>query len=141
MGAAKVIGGLLALVAGILSLLVALDLLIGIGIFGASISIYIGAIILAGEFYIYLGLIFAIIAIIGGIVGMAGKKAGGGIALIIAVIWLIGGFLASSVPLLFPMSAMLLWTGQIAIGGVGIISIEAIICLVGGILVLAGGSD
>ncbi|MHA1279909.1 MAG: hypothetical protein ACTSQ8_22135 [Candidatus Helarchaeota archaeon] len=142
MSGLRVVGGLLALAAGVLSLLVPLDLLVGIGIFDPTkLGFTYGLLALVnGDIYVYLGLIFAILAIIGGLVGMA-KKAGGGIALIIGIIWIIGGFIMVSVPILFPMSAMLLWTDQIVIGTTGVLTIEAILCLVGGILILASSSD
>jgi len=146
MGAAKAIGGILGLVSGVLVLLVALDLMIGLGIFGltATTMTYAALILLYGTTVIYINLVIAIIALLGGILGLAGKKAGGGLALAAGIIWLIGGFLIASVPYLLPFSAIMAWTDQIIIismPNVYFISIEAILCLVGGIMILAGGSD
>ncbi|NVM53200.1 MAG: hypothetical protein HWN66_05815 [Candidatus Helarchaeota archaeon] len=147
MGAAKAIGGLLVFVAGVLVLLIALDFLNILEIFTSANPEYIDNIMYysyvwpaAGPNYPYIGLILAIFAIIGGILGMAGKKAGGAIALLIGALWFIGGFLLASVPILFPMSAIFFWTDQITIPN-GLIAIEAIICLLGSSLILASRED
>jgi hypothetical protein len=143
MGAARVVGGILALAAGVLSLLVALDLMIGIGLFGLTFGYMIQG--MAASIYpmvLYVQLILAILAILGGILALAGKKAGGIIALIVAIVWLAGGFiwtLSTATVFLLPFSAILAWTDQIIFMTSGtIISIEAIICLVGGILGMSG---
>lgn len=139
MGAAKTIGGLLVFIAGVLVLLVALQFLGILTIFPSSL-LYAYVLLFAGDAYQYVGLLLAIVVIVSGIIGMAGKKAGGVIALLIGVLWLMGGFLLSSVPLIFPMSAIYFWTDQIVIPN-GIIAIEAIICFLGGLLIVASGED
>lgn len=138
MGVVKVAGSVLVLAGGVLSLLIPIELLFGwFGLFDLLLLGFTYGLIVAsiGEFYIYFGLILAILTILGGIIGFR-KKAGGGIALVVGAIMILGGFV--NAPLLFPMSAMLLWTGQFFVGP-GVLTIEAILIVVGGILCLAGG--
>ena len=141
MGAAKAVGGILALAGSALVLLLALDMIIGLGIFTPGANLYSMAVIAAwmieGDVVIYIQLVIAIVGLVGAIVGFA-KKAGGALALIAGVIWLIGGFVGLAI--LWPLSALGMWTGQLLVGA-NFISIEAILCLVGGILILASGSD
>lgn len=147
MGALKVVGGILALAGAALALLVALDLLIGLGIFNYMTfggSFHMATALLSNNINIYIGLALALLAIVGAILGMAGKRFGGIFALIAGALWLLGGLMWLQMPMLAPMSAMLIWTGQInfmAFPMIYVISIEAILCLIGGILVLAGGSS
>ncbi|MFW9786826.1 MAG: hypothetical protein ACFFE1_04080 [Candidatus Thorarchaeota archaeon] len=137
MGVAKGIGGTLVLVGGVLSLLVPLEFLVGLGLFDVLQLGFTYGIIAsyAGEFYVYFHLIIAIVAILGGIIGFT-RKVGGGIAIAVGALMIIGGFV--DVYFLFPMSALLLWTGQIFLGP-GILTIEAILIVVGGILCIVGG--
>ena len=100
--------------------------------------------VMAEPSILYIQLIVALIAVVGGILGLAGKRAGGALALIAGVVWLIGGFLWGTVIILTPLSAIFGWTSQIAIP-VGsdyiIITVEAILSVVGGIMILPGGKD
>ena len=148
MGAAKAIGGLLALVGGILALLVPLDWLLGLNIFNylSAGGIATGVIwALAGDIYWYIGLILAVIVVLGALIGMAGKKIGGALTLLVGLLWLLGGIIWTSVPQIAPVSGLLFWTDQIIIQAglfdVYIISFEAILALFGGLLILVSSSE
>ncbi|MFX1294121.1 MAG: hypothetical protein ACFFD2_04595, partial [Promethearchaeota archaeon] len=122
--------------------------LFNIGIFNVANAYYtmtLMAIVFgAGQILIYISLIIAIVGLIGAILGLAGKKAGGALVLIAGVLWLIGGFIIMPVPQLWPLSGIAAWTNLIYIstgGEIFFISIEAILCVLGGMLILAGSSD
>ncbi|MFX1293776.1 MAG: hypothetical protein ACFFD2_02785 [Promethearchaeota archaeon] len=131
----------------VLVLLFTVDLLVGIGIFNVVNSYTFGTAVVklgTGLIVIYISLIIAIIGLIGAIVGLAGKKVGGALVLIAGGLWLIGGFLLGSMPQLWPLSGIGAWTGIILIQSGSIvyfISIEAILCILSGISILAGGDD
>ncbi|HUY00959.1 MAG TPA: hypothetical protein VMV49_15460 [Candidatus Deferrimicrobium sp.] len=139
MSALKAVGGILALAGGVLVVLLVLDMMIGLGIFTSMYMMtYAVLVMVYGELFIYINLVIAILAVVGGILALAGKKAGGALALIAGIVWLIGGF--ANLAMIFPVSAIYAWTGQLVIGGF-LLSIEGILALVGGILALSGGSD
>lgn len=90
---------------------------------------------------VYIQLFLAFLALLGGILALVGKKAGGYLALMVGVLWLMGGFIFNAAPQLFPLSAILAWINQIVITfgfDVYIITFEAVFCLLGGIIILAG---
>ena len=141
MGALKAVGGILGLAAGALVLLLCIDTIIGIGIFG---GVYDGM-YAAYPLSLWISLILAVLALVGAILGMAGRKLGGALVMIAGIVWLIEGFtFAMGIPetfILFPYSAIFAWIQQIQIGGTYIITIEAILCLLGGIFILASSED
>jgi hypothetical protein len=135
MGALKIVGGILA-VAGA----------------GLVLFMVISAIINYG-FNTYLGilLILPIVALVGGILALAGKRAGGIIALIVGAIWLIMAILLS-LDVLPPMPTELLYLltqlPSLSFFVVYVdftiwvfLTVEIVLVFVGGILATAGGSD
>ena len=138
MSGLKVFGGLLGLVAGVLAALVCLDLIIGIGIFTEIYMLAFALVHALSPWATYINLALAVLALIGGILGMSGSKGGGALLLVVGVVWLIGGF--AGISEIFPYSAIFAWTGQLTISG-SLVTVEAICCLLGGIFILAGGDD
>jgi len=148
MSALKALGGILALVGGALVLLLDLLWLFSIdvtAIFPVTAGLFAMALAVGMEpAILYIQLIVGLIAVIGGILGLAGKRAGGALALIAGVIWLIGGFLWGNVVILTPLSSFLGWTNLIVIStgsSAIVITVEAILSVVGGIMILPGGKD
>ena len=137
MSAGRVVGGIIALVAGIFVLIPAILLYTG-----GQIDSYI-----AMEYWDFvinwiLYLVVAVIAIIGGILGLA-SKGGGAPALIAGLIALIMGLLwiLNVLPLYVPISLF----QSIIIPGIIFtlfgISIEAIMMILGGVIMLASRGD
>ncbi|MDD1777746.1 MAG: hypothetical protein LUQ65_06205 [Candidatus Helarchaeota archaeon] len=116
MGALKIVGGIFALVAGVLVLLVPLAILLDLPIFDPTMmaALY-GGIHAIEPMATYVNLILAILAIVGGILGLAGKKAGGVLALIAAIIWILGMIILAYIDptflILTTYSAFVLWIG------------------------------
>jgi hypothetical protein len=143
MSALKVIGGLIALVAGILVLLPVLQLL-GVSILSLPyIWQYMIIEVLIGNTFLYINLILVILIILGGLLGIAGKKVGAVFVLIAVILWIIGGLTLSGLEALLPISFSTAMTGNELIGTTGdwFVTLEAIIALLGGILILAGKSE
>ena len=142
MSALKVLGGLIALIAGILVLLPVLGLL-GVSIISFNyIWQYNLVVILIGNTFVYINLVLAILAILGGIIGIAGKKVGAILVLIAAIVWIIGGLTLSGLESLVPISFYTAMTGNSLIGsGDWFLTLEAILALLSGLLILAGRSN
>lgn len=149
MSALKVVGGILALAAGALVLLLDLVLL-GFplySLFPSTGGFGMQATLVSMEpAILYVQLIVSIVAMGGGILGLIGKRAGGILALISGIVWLLGGFLFYYVLILTPLSALFAWTnlpGPLSIGGsyALLITFEAVLAVVGGILMLPKGKD
>ncbi|NVM31723.1 MAG: hypothetical protein HWN65_22990 [Candidatus Helarchaeota archaeon] len=145
MGALKTVGGVFALVAGTLNIVVLLLAYMGaavtpmILIYSLSLAVSpIGGII---------GLALNGLLLVGGILGLAGKKAGGILALIAAAFIMLEGILISFVFNPFTQPELILmfnpWSFFVGFVGLSIsfLTIEAILGLLGGIFILAGGSD
>jgi hypothetical protein len=126
MGALKIVGGIFALAGGALVLIAWITLIqLGMDITSPLSLVNLAAIALS---------------IIGGILGLAGNKAGGVLALIGAMIWILGIILIYIDPLTF------LWMIPLTYLGVWIpfdiiITYESVLVLLGGIFILAGGSE
>ena len=129
MSALKVIGGILALVGAVFVLITPVLAMIEYG-FSMDSLIY---------------LLWPLLALIGGILGLAGKKAGGWLALIVGLIWVIFGVLVMTPVgqawMLYLITLMPYLTVLLGFTIWGPITIEAVLVLVGGILILAGGDD
>ncbi len=123
-----------------------------VNVIGGLLGLFGGAAMLAeiflrldpGQLGWILNLSMAGIVILGGILGLAGKKSGGGILLIMAILLILFGALSFLTPSfdMMPYSVF----GRFNIGSqvdnliVGI-PLEAFIILLGGILVLASSSE
>ena len=142
MSALKVLGGLIALVAGVLVLLPVLELL-GVSIISFDYLWHYSFVeFLIGNTFIYINLVLAILAILGGIIGIAGKKVGAVLVLIAAIVWIIGGLTISGLESLVPISFYTAMTGNSLIGsGDWFLTLEAILALIGSLLILAGRSN
>jgi len=142
MGALKIVGGIFSLVGGVLVLLVPLAILLNIPLFDPTmLAMTYGGIHAVVPLATYINIILAALAIVGGILGMAKKRAGGALSLVAAIVWMLGmiliTFVGISLIMLTPYSALLVWTGI----GLWLFTIESIVVLLGGIFILAGGSD
>jgi hypothetical protein len=135
MGALKVVGGILATVgAGLLTVQL---ILIGMN-YGFIPTLF-------------LALILPILALIGGIIALAGKRAGGIIALIVGIIWLTFAILYNlGFSTGLPIEILAILAGaleasffywQFSITVWVWLSIEVVLVFAGGILATAGGSD
>ena len=134
MGALKIVGGILALAGAGLILVMQILFIFG---FGFDITI------------VY-SMILPILALIGGILALAGKRAGGILALVVGIIWLtmaillnlsiisISDDLAAFIVQIPSYSFFLVYLGVYIWG---LLCIETILVFVGGILATAGGSD
>jgi hypothetical protein len=126
MGALKVVGGLLALAGGVLVLISWITLVMAYLPITSSWSL--------------INLVAIVLAILGGILGLAGKKAGGVLALIAALIWILGIILVAIDPVnlswMFPMSYL---SALISLDI--FVTYESVLVLLGAIFILAGGSE
>jgi hypothetical protein len=143
MGAAGKVGGVLALIGGALVLIESLLILMGTALFGTLIEAtwLLGASMMI--IWPILSLLLGVVALVGGILALSGKKVGGVLALIIAILWIIYPLLFQLgvfVPDLVVLTPMGLLTGLLDFG-LWIFTIEGIIVLVGGILGLAASND
>ncbi len=147
MGGAAKAGGILALIGGALVLLEAILGMLGIPIFGSIFEATQYGLLQASTTYLIIALALGALALIGGILALAEKKAGGVIALIVAIIWIIPGLLLLFSPLILfqvPFLAFLqppsFFFAMLGIG-IWIFTIEGILVLVGGILGLTASGD
>ena len=136
MGALKVVGGILALAGS--GLMLALIIMSGLGGgFGLSH---------------FLVMILPILALIGGILALAGKRAGGVLALIVGIIWVLFavfanlGILVGDLPLeliyiLLPQVGLSFFLVYVGFTIWGFLTVEVLLVFVGGILATAGGGD
>ena len=140
MGAEKIFGGLLALIGGIFILI---PILIIIPIFMSWLGAGPAAMDLVINWILLL--IFAILAVVAGIMGLA-SKGGGALALVIGLIAIVVGLLWSFgiLPIGYePASGFDLWilgsivSKEMLFG----ITIEAILITFGGVIMLASSSD
>ena len=129
MGAGKTVGSILAIAAGVM-------ILIGVIIWFIKFS---------GEITnptILTNIILSALTIVGGILGLIGKmtKVGGVLALISGVLWVIGGLLmyAYITDLLMPAGLLLMFTLEMIFY---FFSIESVMAIIGGILLLVSPSD
>ncbi|MFX1293731.1 MAG: hypothetical protein ACFFD2_02560 [Promethearchaeota archaeon] len=130
MGAAKAVGGILALAGSAMVLIFCL--------------LYMNsAFFLGGPFVIgwIINLLLSVLALVGSIVGLAGKKVGGALALIAGLWWLLMDILltAGIISGLSFFGIMVIPYSLFATYVVYIpyITLESILCLIGGILILA----
>ncbi|NVM53707.1 MAG: hypothetical protein HWN66_08385 [Candidatus Helarchaeota archaeon] len=137
MGAAKTVGGILALTGGTLVLIWCL-IVAGI-MFAAPTPFIIGWII---------NLLLAMLGLVGGILGLVGKKAGGALALIAGLVWILLMVLLSMGVFGDPITNWETWAmlAPYSLFGAYVyaipyITLEGLLCLIGGILILAGGED
>ena len=86
---------------------------------------------------VYQNLIAAILLIIGGIYAFKGKKLGGWVALIIGLVWILGGILAAVTywDFLYLVSLSLLYYA-VQVEFLYLITIEAFLAVAGGIIIL-----
>ena len=134
MGALKIVGGILAVAGAGLVLFMQILALMDVG-FTMNL--------------LYL-MVFPILALIGGILALAGKRAGGIIALVVGIIWLTIAILLN-VDVISPFEEWLQFVIQspfqsffiMYVGIViwGFLTVETILVFVGGILATAGGSE
>ena len=127
MGIGKLIGGILALAAGAMILI---GLFLWMNGDGVTLDMPIA----------WWNIASSAVAIVGGILGLLGKKIGGILALIVGALWIIGGILAITyVTIDFVALSVTLyyWIYDFTY----VVSIEAIIAIVGGILLLVSSSD
>ena len=134
MGALKIVGGILAVAGAGLVLFMQILALMDVG-FTMNL--------------LYL-MILPILALIGGILALAGKRAGGIIALVVGIIWLTIAILLN-VDVISPFEEWLQFVIQspfqsffiMYVGIViwGFLTVETILVFVGGILATAGGSE
>jgi hypothetical protein len=134
MGALKIVGGILAVAGAGLILVLQIMELIG---YGFTLAL----------FYT---MILPIVALVGGILALAGKRAGGIIALVVGIIWVTVAILINLDIVTFPLdlyyllapipvfSFFLIYLGFTIWG---LLTVETILVFVGGILATAGGSD
>ncbi|MFX1294824.1 MAG: hypothetical protein ACFFD2_08220 [Promethearchaeota archaeon] len=91
-----------------------------------------------------INLLVAVLAIVGGALGIASKGGAGGLALaagIIAIICPIIGWVSGNVYIMFILSQYSLINFVTGYGFIWVLSIESFIILVGGIVILASPSD
>ncbi len=125
MGALRVVGGVLALAGAALILVEVIIVIMNVGFVADEIML----------------LLLPIIALIGGILGIANKRAGGVLAMIVGIVWVIGAILFY---MLIPFSLYLIaapgWL-SVTLGFTiwSFVTIEVVLVLVGGILTIAGG--
>jgi hypothetical protein len=138
MGAVKTIGGVLSLLGGAFVLIAALLAILSVNYGTMTLFIYWFS---AYPLMIFLSIALGALAIIGGILSMKGKTVGGILALIVGVLWLLGGILSptSDIFLMFLQPSLIYALISIAIWFP--LFIEPILVLVGGILGLVGSSD
>ena len=128
MGTGRIIGAVLALVAGAM-------ILMGVGIWITSHS---------GTFSdlpIIWNTILAAVSIVGGILGILGKasKIGGILALIAGVLWIVGDILYFTGSVFLLASSLLLFLTYAEF--TYIFAIESVLAIVGGILLFVTGDD
>ncbi|MFX1294437.1 MAG: hypothetical protein ACFFD2_06230 [Promethearchaeota archaeon] len=134
MSAGKITGGIIALIGGAF---VAIACLIVIESVFES-----GSIIFIINWLI--NILVAVLAIVGGALGIASKGGAGGLALaagIIAIICPIIGWVSENLVVMFILSQYSLINYLTGYGFIWILSIESFIMLVGGIVILASPSD
>ena len=142
MGKVGIIGGVLALVGGALVLIESLLILLGMSLLGSALESYWA---LGAELYLLwpiLSLILGAVALVGGVLALAGKKFGGVLAIIIAILWIIYPLLYELnifVPDLLVLNPMGLLT-VVLDHGIWVFTYEGLFVLVGGILGLWAGS-
>jgi len=134
MGALKIVGGILAVAGAGLVLFMQILALMDVG-FTMNL--------------LYL-MVFPILALIGGILALAGKRAGGIIALVVGIIWLTIAILIN-LDIISPFEDWLAFVIQspfqsffvVYVGLIvwGWLTVETILVFVGGILATAGGSE
>ncbi len=126
MSTGRLIGGILALAAGALSL-------------GATFYYVAGGIGFDNPI-ILTNLAISIVILVGGILGILGKKVGGILALIGGALWLIGGLLVVvsdfAFYYLWPMSLFFI---ILNVGILYFLSLESIIAVISGIIILVSG--
>ena len=131
MGALKIVGGILSLAGAALVLFMWVIIVLNTG-FDVSMLIY---------------LILPVIALIGGILAIAGKRAGGVLALIVGAIWLVIALLINfgvfmpwmDYLILLPEFSFFVMYLDFTIWD--FLFVEIVLVFVGGILAVAGGSD
>lgn len=133
MGALRAVGGILALIGAALVLFMQVLFILNFGFYGGFILL----------------MILPILALVGGILAIAGKRAGGIIALIVGCLWLVFGILVfsgvyipwlSDICFLEPIFSVFLIYLSITIWSIFIL-VETILVLLGGILATAAKSD
>ena len=136
MSALRNAGGILSLISGILVLPIPLALLFNLPLLNA-----IGLVIAFGPIAIYVNLLLACFAIVGGILGiMKVKKAGGVLALVAAAMWALGGALHHffNLNIIVPYSLILLLWARVMLW---FFTVEAILGLLGGTFMLIDRSN
>ncbi len=141
MGALKAVGGIIGLVSGILVFIIAMGRVLGDNFFNLPYFDIWNWLILGTPALMWINLIFSIVVIIGGFLGLIGKRAGGAILLIIGLLWIIGAILpemgVSSLLFLYPMSFFVAMSNAF----LWVLTIESILIVIAGIMILAGGAD
>lgn len=138
MSGLKVAGGIVALIG---SVLVLLSVILGyLGVISLFQSVF-AAVPING----IINLILALVALVGAILGMKGKRSGGALALAIGIVFILMGILMLMFEVTNPILALTFMPASLFVGligiGLGPATFEAIMILVGGILILAGGKD
>ena len=129
MSAGKKVGGILALSSGALSLIAVVYILLE---YSVPIT----------ETFMTVNLIMSIVVLVGGILGIVGSKVGGGLAIVGGCVWLIGMFLYTfGVSNLFYNVSIFYFILPEYIELVYFGIIEIALAIVGGIVILASGSD
>ncbi|MHA1276483.1 MAG: hypothetical protein ACTSQI_14530 [Candidatus Helarchaeota archaeon] len=127
MGIGKIIGSILALASGLFVL---------ISVFFLNIKYHVPL----SETWMLVDLLLAILVIVGGILGLTGKKWGGAFALIGGAVWLVGMLLAMTAGVWEIMIVSIFWiffpsTIEVIYFGI----IEIMLAIIGGIIILASG--
>ena len=129
MSAGKKVGGILALASGALGLIAVVYILLE---YAVPIT----------ESFMTVNLIVSIVVLVGGILGIVGTKVGGGLAIVGGCVWLIGMFLYTfGVSNLFYNVSIFYFILPEVIELVYFGIIEIALAIVGGIVILASGSD
>ena len=134
MGALKIVGGILAIAGAGLVLFMVIGAIIDFGVSTALIEL----------------MILPIVALVGGILALAGKRAGGIIALIVGAIWLLIAILLNVTVIILPVDLYYLLAQVPSLSFFVVyfsftiwifLTVEIVLVFVGGILATAGGSD
>jgi len=132
------IGGVLALIGGTFVLIESLMIYLGTPLFGSEMEVWWTNATVIYPLWPIISLLFGTVALVGGIVALAGKKLGGFLVLLIVVLWIIYPLLyelGTFAPDLIVLTPMGLLDARVNYK-IWIFTLDVIIVLVGGILSL-----
>ena len=131
MSVLKKIGGILALIAGVL---MSFYLIWGLILYGFPADV-------TGIINTIINLALIILILLGAVLGIADKRAGGILLIIIAIVMILFSILYTLNPLTFGMLAPYTIISLLTTLAIPYVTLEAILILVDAILILAGGAD